>query len=152
MQIRQSVKLVKLSYVVCLILAAGIGVYWYVEPMYRDYAKWAFILPALILLFTVIRHIQRRLVKLTVLDDRLRYEAGMVSKSTRTIELLKIQDVRVDQSLGQRMIGTGDLSMETAGGGSRITIESIDRPQEVADRILELAKGQRGDVKPQTAP
>lgn len=152
MQIRQSVKLVKLSYVVCLILAAGIGVYWYVEPMYRDYAKWAFILPALILLFTVIRHIQRRLVKLTVLDDRLRYEAGMVSKSTRTIELLKIQDVRVDQSLGQRMIGTGDLSMETAGGGSRITMESIDRPQEVADRILELAKGQRGDVKPQTAP
>jgi len=104
---------------------------------------WLFVAPGILLLFVMIRHIQRRLVSLTVLGDRLRYESGLFSKTTRTIELVKVQDVRVDQTLGQRMVNIGDLSLETAGGSSRIEIDSVDRPQEAADHILELARAQR---------
>ena len=43
----------------------------------------------------------------------------------------------MDQSLGQRLFGVGDLSIETAGETSRLTVRSIDEPQEVADRIME---------------
>jgi uncharacterized membrane protein YdbT with pleckstrin-like domain len=86
---------------------------------------------------------RRRLIKLTILDDRLRYEAGVLSKSTRTMELTKIQDVRVDQTLGQRMLDIGDLSLETAGETSRIVMRSIDNPHAAADRILELSRAHR---------
>src|SRR5258708_3391365 len=113
-------------------------------PERRDVLKWAFILPALMLFVTMIRHLQTRLVKLTVMGDRLRYEAGFFSKTTRTVELVKVQDIRVDQTFFQRMVGIGDLSLETAGGTSRMEIDSIDRPQEAADHILELARAQRG--------
>ncbi len=143
MQLRPSLKFVKLSYVACLVLAVAIGVYLYVDPNHPDFAVWALVLPAVLLIFVAIRHIQRRMVKLTILGDRLRYESGLFSKSTRTIELVKVQDVRVDQSIGQRMVNIGTLSLETAGGTSRIEIESIDRPQEAADHILELARAQR---------
>jgi hypothetical protein len=60
------------------------------------------------------------------------------------MELSKVQDVRYDQTLGQRMINTGDLSLETAGETSRIVMPSIDRPKEVAEHILELSRTLRG--------
>jgi uncharacterized membrane protein YdbT with pleckstrin-like domain len=59
------------------------------------------------------------------------------------MELAKVQDVTVNQTLGQRLLGTGDLSLETAGETSRIVIQSIDRPQEAADHILELSRKHR---------
>ncbi len=61
------------------------------------------------------------------------------------MELSKVQDVRFDQTLGQRIIGTGDLSVETAGETSRIVMASIDRPREVAEHILELSRSQRAN-------
>ena len=58
------------------------------------------------------------------------------SKSTRNISLPKVQDARVDQSVIQRMFGVGNLSIETAGETSRLTIRNVDQPQQVADEIL----------------
>jgi uncharacterized membrane protein YdbT with pleckstrin-like domain len=104
---------------------------------------WLLILPGFLMLLVMKRHIERRLMKLEVLGDRLRFQSGFVSRTTRTMELVKVQDVRVDQTLGQRMVGIGDLSFETAGESSRIVMRSIDRPQLAADHILELARAQR---------
>jgi membrane protein YdbS with pleckstrin-like domain len=97
-------------------------------------------LPALAAFYLLLRQIRRRMIKLTILDDRLRYEAGFLSKTTRTMELTKIQDVRVDQTLGQRMLNIGNLSLETAGESSRIVMPSVDSPHEAADRILALSR------------
>ena len=140
MQLRPSIKLIKLVYLVSLIAAVAIAVY-LLSIHDRDDRLWALLLlPAIAALFAGIRHLRRRLTKLTVLDDRVRFEAGLFSKTTRTIELAKVQDVRVDQTLGQRMLNIGDLSLETAGGTSRIVMQSIDRPQEAADYILERSR------------
>jgi membrane protein YdbS with pleckstrin-like domain len=145
-QLRPSIKLIKLVYIVSLIAAVAIA--GYLLSMHdRDDRLWALLLiPAVAILFAAIRHARRRLIKLTVLEDRLRYEAGLFSKTTRTIELAKVQDVRVDQTLGQRLLNIGDLSLETAGGTSRIVMESIDRPQEAADHILELSRARHPGV------
>jgi len=53
-----------------------------------------------------------------------------------------VQDVRVDQSLGQRLLQIGNLSIETAGEASRLTMENIDNPQQVADEIIDAAHGE----------
>jgi len=144
MQVRQSLKGVKIAYALVLVLAAAIAYLLGTSESPPVPLKIAMILPAALLLLTAIRHLRRRTTCLDVQGDRLRYEAGLFSKTSRIMELAKVQDVRFDQSFGQRIIGTGDLSLETAGETSRIVIPSIDRPREVAEHILELSRSLRG--------
>lgn len=139
-QLHASVKTIQLGYSLCLLLAVGIVTYLLAIHNQDDRMWWWLALPTLGAVILVVQHIRRRLIKLTILSDRLRYEAGLLSKTTRTMELMKVQDVRVDQTLGQRMMNIGDLSLETAGETSRIVMRSIDRPHEAADRILELSR------------
>ena len=141
MQIRPSVKFIMLGYVLCVLaeIAAGVVVYGVEKPADPENYMLAISVVILILaFFLAVRHIQRRVTKITVLTDRLRYESGMFSKTTRTVELAKVQDVRVDQTLGQRMMNMGSISLETAGSSSRLVMNSIDSPQAAADHILEL--------------
>jgi membrane protein YdbS with pleckstrin-like domain len=145
MQVRQSLKGVKIAYVLVLLLAAAIAAYWLGASNPPEVPVWVPLLaPAVLLLLTAIRHLRRRTTCLDVEGDRLRYEAGLFSKTSRIMELAKVQDVRFDQTVGQRIINTGDLSVETAGETSRIVMPSIDRPREVAEHILQLSRAQRG--------
>jgi putative membrane protein len=92
----------------------------------------------------LLRALHRQLTTMTIVGDRLRYESGLLSKSTRTIQLPKVQDVRVDQRLAQRLFGVGNLSIETAGEASRLTITDVDNPQVLADTILDHSQRARG--------
>src|SRR5579885_2529852 len=155
MQLRPSLKFVKLSYLLCILLAIVIGVFLAAEKdnqQVQDWGKWTFILPAILALFTMIRHMRNRMVRITVSDDRVREEVGFLSKSTRTIELDKIQEVNVRRTVWQRLWGVGDLSMETAGRSRELAIHSIDRPQQAADRILEAARALRSRPDTGTHP
>jgi membrane protein YdbS with pleckstrin-like domain len=144
MLVRQSVKAVLTGYALCIALAAAIGVYWMMAAPSPDIPWWApELLPLVLLLFVAMRHIQRRMAKIVVTGGRLRYEAGLASKTTETIELTNVQDVRVEQRVLQRMFNIGDISFETAGKSSRIVMPSIDRPQETASQILDLARSAR---------
>ena len=151
MQLRQSLKFILASYITCMLLAVAICVYW-LSNQANDYAKWLFLIPAVLLIWTMVRHVERRLTKITIMGDRLKYEAGLLNRTTRTMELAKVQDVRVDQTLLQRIFGIGDLSLETAGETSRIELDGIDRPQEAADHILELARTHRPKNGPPAMP
>jgi uncharacterized membrane protein YdbT with pleckstrin-like domain len=139
--IRPSMKFVKLGYLVVggLFLAALVG-----ESQWKDKPEslppW--LIPAifaLLLLWPASRHLRQRFTVMTMLGDKLRYETGMLSKATRTIQLSKVQDVTVRQTLAQRMGGVGDLSIETAGDSSRLTFANIDSPQSIADRIIDAS-------------
>lgn len=135
--VRPSTKLIRAAYVVELLLAIAILIAG--APGERRTLLYLIIVPALLAAWTAVRHIESRLTKLTVEGQRIRFESGILSKTTRTMELHKLQDVRVDQSLGQRLLNIGDISLETAGETSRITVAGVDRPREVADRILSAA-------------
>jgi uncharacterized membrane protein YdbT with pleckstrin-like domain len=139
--IRPSIKLHQVGYAVTLLLALAIATYWRTAPEPPPVPVWwPLAVPALLLLWVLQRHVARRVTSLTILGERLRYESGLFSKVSRTMEIHKVQDVRVDQTIGQRLLGVGNLSVETAGDSSRITIENIDSPQAAAERILDLAK------------
>jgi uncharacterized membrane protein YdbT with pleckstrin-like domain len=134
--IHPSMKLVKLGYyfAVMLMVAAVIVHVNYLMP--RGQQPWLVGVAALAFIWPIRSHIRRQATKATISGDKLRYEAGLLSKTTRTIQLSKVQDVRVDQTLGQRILGVGDISIETSGESSRLTIYHIDRPQTVADEII----------------
>lgn len=140
MLVRQSLKGVKIAYILDLLLAAVIIYYWLaydpsVPPLWAALAA-----PVALLFLTAVRHLRRRTTSLDVQGDRLRYQSGLFSKTSRIMEMAKVQDVRFDQTLGQRMINTGDLSLETAGESSRIVMTSIDRPREIAEKLLEMSR------------
>ena len=106
---------------------------------------WIMLAPLVLFVWPAMRAMRRSITKTTISGDRLRYETGLTSKSTRTIHLTKIQDVRVDQGLWQRMFNVGNLSIETAGEASRLTIENVDDPHRLADEILNRSqKGAAG--------
>jgi uncharacterized membrane protein YdbT with pleckstrin-like domain len=140
--IRPSMKFIKAGYV-CALLVVGAAVivhYKYVVVQYPDQRyPYLPIASLLILLWPIKRHLQRQTVKLTLAGDKLRYETGLASKSMRLIQLPKVQDVRVLQSFGQRMFGVGDISIETAGENSRLIVENLDRPRELAEQITDAS-------------
>ncbi len=106
---------------------------------------WLMAVPVLLLLWPAERWFRRQYTTATIAGDRLRYETGILSHSTRNIQLSKIQDVRVDQKLMQRLLHVGSLSIETAGETSRLTLLNVDSPQALADEIMNRAqKGAAG--------
>ena len=146
MIVRQSAKLIIVGYVLLGLLDIAILILWFATSYHWDIPFWIPLIPVLALqLGLSFKHAARMANKLTVMGDRLQLETGIVSKSTRTIELSKVQDVRVDQSFGQRLLNLGNLSVETAGGSSRMQMPSIDSPHETATHIMDLAKALRTD-------
>ncbi len=142
--VRPSFKFIQIGFVVVilLVIAAAVVHYEYLRPQQQP--PWLPILAALFILWPIAKAIQRQFTKLVIEGEKLYYETGGLSKQTRIIQMHKIQDVRVHQSFGQRLFGVGDLSIETAGEASRLTIHNIDGPRALAEQILELANHQPG--------
>ena len=137
--IRPSMKFIKAGYVCALlVVAAAISVHYkYVAEQYpRPYLPLASLL---VLLWPIKRHLQRQTVTLTIAGDKLRYETGLASKSMRIIQLPKVQDVRVLQTFWQRLFGVGDISIETAGENSRLVVQNLDQPRELAEQITDAS-------------
>ena len=101
-------------------------------------------LTALLFLWPLQRMLRRLTVKITISGEKLRYESGFLSKSTRIIQLPKVQDVRVNQTLVQRIFNVGDVSIETAGESSRLVVQNLDRPNVFAEEIIEASNQGRG--------
>ena len=144
--IQPTAKFLKAGTILAAMVFLGLEIA-YLAEWQDDVGRWVMIVPPLILLWPLARWTRRNFSKATMTGDRLRYETGFTSKSTRTIQLSKVQDVRVDQRMGQRMFGVGDISIETAGEASRLTLHNVDNPQALADEILTRAQhGPHGQV------
>ena len=138
--IRPTAKYVKAGAILAAVAVAGLEIMCWVSWNQAAGGAWIMALPPLILLWPAWRAMKRTFVKTTITGDRLRYEVGMAAKSTRTIQLSKVQDVRVDQRLAQRLWKVGDLSIETAGETSRLVLHDVDNPQPLADEIMNRAQ------------
>jgi len=142
MVIRPTTKFIKIGYalVIVLVIASAVAQNQLKDSLSPSLPSW--VIPgifALLLLWPASRHWAQRFTKMTMVGDKLRYEVGMLSKATRTIQLSKVQDVTVRQSLAQRIAGVGDLTIETAGEASRLTLPNIDAAQSIADRIIDAS-------------
>lgn len=138
--VRPSTKLIIPHYVIAGLLFVAAAVAYVKYPERTNLAIGLLVAAVAWDVATIVAHMKRRFITLTLDADRLRYEEGFLSKSTRSLNLAKIQDVRVDQTMTQRLLSVGSLTMETAGETGRLTMSNIDNPQHVADHILALAK------------
>jgi uncharacterized membrane protein YdbT with pleckstrin-like domain len=140
--IRPSMKFVRIGYV-CALLVVGAALFVHYKYLLNQYPDQRYpylpIASLLILLWPIKRHLQRQTIKLTIAGDKLRYETGLGARSTRIIQLPKVQDVRVIQSLSQRLFDVGDLSIETAGENSRLLVGNLDAPRQLAEQLTDIS-------------
>jgi uncharacterized membrane protein YdbT with pleckstrin-like domain len=136
--IRPSMKFIKAGYVITLLVVAA-GIFLTYRNLPDSYPTWLPSLWLILLIWPIKRHIQRQAIKLTIAGDKLRYETGLASRTTRIIQIPKVQDVRVVRSFMQRMLGVGDISIETAGESSRLVVQNLDNPQQLAEQLTDLA-------------
>src|SRR5512141_170734 len=94
--IRPSLKMIWMAYAVILLLVIA-SVVLYSMDLYGDVHWGVSLVPALLLLWPLKRHIQSRFTRLILTGDKLCYENGVMSRSKRLIQITKVQDVRVDQ-------------------------------------------------------
>lgn len=135
--IRPTAKFLKAGTILAVLVIAALDIGYFTK--WRDQTslpEWSAFVPLVILLWPATRWLRRGYTKAVVTGDRLRYEVGATSKSTRNIQLSKVQDIRVDQGVFQRMLNIGNISIETSGETSRLTIPNVDRPQQVVDELM----------------
>jgi len=82
-------------------------------------------------------HLKRNMIRYTVTDSTLEIDTGLFGRTTRNIPLSKIQDVTVSASIGQRMLGFGNVIVDNASevGGTTV-LHNINSPRHYADLLL----------------
>lgn len=84
-------------------------------------------------------------VNFVITTDRLIFRSGVVSKRGIEIPLERINTVFYSQSVPERMVGSGDLSVESAGEGGQQHFANVRRPKLVQQEIyraMEINKEQ----------
>jgi len=85
------------------------------------------ILPLLLgVLIIIWKEMERRSTLYIVTDRRVMKETGLLGKNTNSTIYKKITDVRSSQSAVQRLLGIGNIAINTAGGeGPEIVLRGI---------------------------
>lgn len=100
------------------------------------------LLPVLLLtgLLYAVLVLRSRSSKLTIDAHQLAHETGFFARDQRAFDLSKIQDVRSEQSVFERLTGTGTVIIQTASHDGGIRMEGIDQPKQVVTQILDAQR------------
>jgi len=90
----------------------------------------------------IIRHIQLMNTIYLLTNTKIEIETGVFSKSSRNIPLRHVMDVFVSETFKERLIGIGDILIETAAREGRIKLDNIHDPRKYADMILDQLQQQ----------
>jgi uncharacterized membrane protein YdbT with pleckstrin-like domain len=87
------------------------------------------------LLWFVLRYAKWVTTNFVVTTDRLVYRVGVVAKSGIEIPLERVNTVFFNQSVFERMLGAGDLSIESGGETGKQSFSDIRKPSLVQNEI-----------------
>jgi uncharacterized membrane protein YdbT with pleckstrin-like domain len=73
-----------------------------------------------------------------VTDDRVMYRSGFISKRGVDIPIERINNVMMNQGVLERMVGTGDLMIESAGESGQQRFSNIRQPDEIQKLIYRM--------------
>lgn len=126
---------VKLGYVLAavgaLLLVAAVAAFSSIGTI------WAVLLGLLLFLIPAFYHIKQKLVRYTLTDSKLEIDAGLISRTTRSVPLRRIQDVTVSASVLQRLLGFGDLMIDNASEeAGKVILKNINDPKQRAEDVM----------------
>jgi uncharacterized membrane protein YdbT with pleckstrin-like domain len=83
----------------------------------------------------VVRYLDWRATHFVVTTDRLIHRHGVVTKHGIEIPLERVNNVLFSQRLFERMLGAGDLVIESAGESGRQAFSDVRKPSAVQNEI-----------------
>jgi uncharacterized membrane protein YdbT with pleckstrin-like domain len=75
---------------------------------------------------------------LTITNQRVILEEGVLVRSSRVIPLDRVQDVSTTQTLVGRILGYGTVEIDTAGAGGSERFGYVHHPERVRDQVFIL--------------
>jgi membrane protein YdbS with pleckstrin-like domain/GNAT superfamily N-acetyltransferase len=111
--------------------------------------------------FLLVVYCLRTLIKwgtshFVVTNERVIHRQGLISKTSMEIPLDRIQNVRFHQGIFERMIGAGDVILESAGETGTNTFSDIRHPEQTQKVIYEHAEvftmRMQGGVRQEASP
>jgi membrane protein YdbS with pleckstrin-like domain len=79
----------------------------------------------------VLPFLRWRFTYFVLTTDRLITRTGVIAKQSREIPLERINDVTFNQSVIERMVGAGDLLIESAGERGQQRISNVRNPEQI---------------------
>jgi len=83
----------------------------------------------------VLRYLDWRTTNFVVTTDRLIYRHGVLAKHGIEIPLERVNNVLFSQTLFERVLGAGDLVIESAGESGRQSFSDVRKPSAVQNEI-----------------
>jgi uncharacterized membrane protein YdbT with pleckstrin-like domain len=128
-----------------LILVAAILALVYMPDDWPTWVRWAVVILAVALFAW--RPLRRIVAWATshfvVTTDRVIHRAGWFAKRSMEIPLENISDVRFNQTVFERAIGAGDLTLESPGTFGQENFSDVRRPERVQKTIYEMNEANR---------
>jgi len=73
----------------------------------------------------------------TLTNTKLEIRTGILSKDAKNIPLRHIDNVEVSETLKERLIGIGDVLIDSAALDSKMVLDNIKNPRKYADLIMD---------------
>jgi uncharacterized membrane protein YdbT with pleckstrin-like domain len=107
---------------------------------------------AVLLIVLIWGYLKRFHTRYAITNRRLHIRRGILSRDIEETRLERVQDVKVSQGLGQRILGVGTVDFGTsAESGAGFRFEGIANPDAVArqvDRVVHEADAPAPPVEP----
>ena len=116
--------------VLSLIVTAGVA---YV----RGILGIALIAAAIFFIRPLVRHMRLRRTVYTLTGAKLEIRTGIFSKDTKSIPLRHIDNVEISETLKERLIGIGDVLIDSAALDTKMVLNNVKNPRKYADMIME---------------
>ncbi|HTY89963.1 MAG TPA: PH domain-containing protein [Methanocella sp.] len=71
----------------------------------------------------------------TVTSQRITIKSGLIGKKEEDIDLYRIKDIKVNQSLKDRAMGIGDIEIVLIDGTMKIMLEEVKDPNNVKETV-----------------
>lgn len=97
----------------------------------------ALIAAAVFFIRPIIRHMRLKRTVYTLTGAKLEIRTGIFSKDTKNIPLRHIDNVEVSETLKERLIGIGDVLIDSAALDTKMVMNNIRDPRKYADMIME---------------
>jgi hypothetical protein len=92
----------------------------------------------------VLNPIESRAVRYELTTERLRVIRGILSRSVDEIELTRVRDVMVEQSLTQRALGIGNVRLVTTDATSaELLLHDVEDPEQIKELVRQAVREQR---------
>jgi membrane protein YdbS with pleckstrin-like domain len=123
-----------------VMVALGVLAFIVIAIVSLHYAWVGLVIIALMLLGSVGRYLRWQTTEFVLTSSRIVVRQGILSKHGLEIPLDRVMNISYHQTIWERILGTGDLVVESAGEDGRQSFTDVAKPAHVQNLIYKLAE------------